>query len=281
MQNSRSNNPATILTFSAMDPSGCGGIQADIETAASLGCHCAPIITTICSSGDQPSTESFAVDETIIIEQARSILDEMNVAVVKLGFLGSAKIIEAVHSLLNEFSHIPVVAHPALCLYDPENVDHKNILDAFATLILPASDLLILSLHEARKLAPESDSLNANVQWILNRDCQSVLVTGTGKKQQQFQNSFFGQRGLLHEYSWEQEAPTCHGSSSTLTMSTAAYVAHGLNVENAIENAQNFTWQAMNASRDLGFAKRTPHRFFWTEKQLLNTSSLPVKNTQH
>ncbi|HET8707236.1 MAG TPA: bifunctional hydroxymethylpyrimidine kinase/phosphomethylpyrimidine kinase, partial [Pseudomonadales bacterium] len=39
--------PPVVMTFSGHDPCGGAGIQADIETLASLGCHCTPVITAI------------------------------------------------------------------------------------------------------------------------------------------------------------------------------------------------------------------------------------------
>ena len=274
-------NPSIILSFSALDPSGCGGIQADIETAFSLGCHCAPIVTTMCAEGSQSNVETFATHETILIEQARSILDEMDVSAIKLGFLGSTVNVEAIHSILVDYPEINVVAHPALCLYDPENIDQQNFIDAYSSLILPLTSIAILSLHEAREIAMESDNIRATAQSIVNKGCDHLLITGTGKHTQQFQNSFFSAKGLVNQYSWEQEAPTCHGSSSTLAMSTASYIAHGFGPQQAIDNAQNFTWQAMRASRELGFGKRTPRRLYWADQTIGEPDRLPAKKHTH
>ncbi len=274
-------NPSIILTFSALDPSGCGGIQADIETAVSLGCHCAPIVTTMCAEGFQSNVESFATHETILIEQARSILEEMEVSSVKLGFLGSTANMEAIHSILVDYPELQVTAHPAFCLYDPENIDQQNLIDAYTSLILPLTNITIFSLHEARELALESDNVNATAQSIINKGCDYLLITGTGKRTQQFQNSLYDTKGLIGNYSWQEESPTCHGSSSTLAMSTASYIAHGLTPQQAIDNAQNFTWQAMRASRELGFGKRTPHRLYWADKNISTPDRLPAKKHTH
>ena len=274
-------NPSVILTFSVLDPSGCGGIQADIETASSIGCHCAPVVTSMCAEGYQENVETFATDETIIIEQARSVLEQMDVRAVKLGFLGSTVNIEAVHSILTDYPNIPVATHPALCLHDQENIDHQDFIDAYSALILPISSVAIFSLYEAREIATESDSLNSTAHSLISRGCESVLITGTGKQTQQFQNSLFGQHGLIKNYLWEQEPPTCHGSSSTLTMAAATYMAHGADNKQAVENALNFTWQTVRASRELGFRRRTPHRFYWADKNIPAPDTLPAGNQTH
>lgn len=278
---STSSNPPIILTFAALDPSGIGGIQADIETAASLGCHCAPIITAMCTEGSTQETETLAVDSPLIIEQARSVLEGMNVSAIKIGFLGSTANAEAIHTILQDYADIPVVSHPALCLWNEENIEQTDLPDAFAALILPNSTVANFSLYEAREIAQEADTLDATANAILSTGALFTFITGTGIDHQQFRNSLYGEKGLIKHYSWEQESPTGHGSNSTLAMSTAAYIAHGSECIQAIEQAQNFTWQTIRASRDLGFNRRTPHRFFWADKNIESPENLPSSKNTH
>lgn len=285
MLTSSSANTPVILSFSALDPSGSGGIQADIETAASLGCHCAPIATAICTEGSTQNAETLAVDATIIIEQARSILEGMDVKAIKIGFLGSITNAEAVHSILRDYNHIPVVAHPVLCLWDNEATEQADLPSAFSTLILPLTSIANFSLYEAREVTQETDTIDATAHALISAGSHYVFITGTGRERQEFQNSLYGNKGLIKQYYWEQEPPTCHGSNSTLAMSTAAYLAHGGDEVQAIEQAQNFTWQAMRMSRQLGFGQRTPYRFFWADQNTESNSTsetpaeMPAKNT--
>lgn len=273
-------NPPVVLSFSALDPSGAGGIQADIETAASLGCHCAPVVTSLCSSGNSPETDITSIDPTIIIEQARSVIDKMDVRAFKIGFLGSRANAEAIHSILLENEHLPIVSHPALCLADESNPEHVDIKQAYTNLILSLSNLAIFSLFEARLISQESDTIETTAHAIISSGCETTLITGTGKENLAFQNSAFNSKGLVKNYQWEQEAPACHGSSSTLAMSVASYLAHGFSDLQTLEQAQNFTWQSVHASRNLGFGKQTPHRFFWADKNIeTSTEKLPGNKT--
>lgn len=261
-------NPPVVLAFSALDPSGAGGIQADIETAASLGCHCSPIVTSMCASGKIPETEVFSVNPTIIIEQARSVLEGMDVRAIKIGFLGSRANAEVIHSILLDYKLIPVVSHPALCLIDEHNSEHDQLVQAFTNLIIPLSNICNYSLFEAREISQEKDTIDTTAHAIISAGCDKVLITGTGKPTQAFQNSLFDAKGLIKNYPWEQEPAVCHGASSTLAMSMAAYLAHGFDDLQAIEQAQNYTWQSMVASRNIGFSIRTPHRFYWADKNI-------------
>lgn len=274
-------NPPVVLSFSALDPSGAGGVQADIETAASLGCHCAPVVTSLCASGNSPETETVSIDPTIIIEQARSVIDEMDVRAFKIGFLGSRENAEAVHSILLDNEHLPVVSHPALCLLDDSNPEHADLKQAYTSLILSLSNIAIFSLFEARQISLESDTIETSAHALISHGCETALITGTGKDNLAFQNSAYNAKGLLKNYQWQQEAPACHGSSSTLTMSVAAYLSHGFSDVQTLEQAQNFTWQSMHAARNLGFGKQMPHRFFWADKNIETPSEKLPGNKTH
>jgi len=266
--NPQSANPPVILAFGALDPSGSGGLQADIETAASLGCHCAPIATTLASAGAGITTDSNPIDATLLIAQARSVLDNMNIAAVKIGFLGSVSNIEAVHTILRDCPAAPVVAHPALYLWDREDPQQQDLPEAYLSLIVPLLHIGVFSLYEARVVANATDTVSTTAQAINSAGCNLTLITGTGPVHPTFQNSSYNEKGLVQHYYWEQEPPTCHGASSTLAMSTCAYVAHGGDAHTAITRAQEYTWQTMLASRNLGFGTRTPHRFFWADKNI-------------
>ncbi|TVZ40020.1 hydroxymethylpyrimidine/phosphomethylpyrimidine kinase [Alteromonadaceae bacterium 2753L.S.0a.02] len=274
-------NPPIILTFAALDPSGSGGLQADIETAASLGCHCAPVATTLASVGAGTNLESTAVDSTLVISQARSVLENMRVSAIKIGFLGSVANTEAVHTILRDFPEIPVVAHPTLYIWDKHNDEQAGLPEALFSLIFPLTRIGLFSLYEARTLSRQSDTLATTAQAIASCGCEYMLITGTGADQPLFQNSSFSQKGLIEHYRWEQEPPICHGTSSTLAMSTAAYLAHSDDPLMSIQQAQNFTWQTIRAARQLGYDTSTPHRFFWADKNIESLDAMPAKTKNH
>ncbi|WP_018414946.1 bifunctional hydroxymethylpyrimidine kinase/phosphomethylpyrimidine kinase [Teredinibacter turnerae] len=278
---STGNNPPIILTFAALDPSGTGGLQADIETAASLGCHCAPVATTLVAEGVNSNAESHAVSSTLLISQARSVLENMNVATIKLGFLGSVANVEAVHTILRDYASIPVVAHPTLYIWDKMDEQQSGLADALFTLIFPLVKVGIFSVYEARVVSRQSDTIATTAQAIAGTGCEYTLITGTGEAQPNFRNSSYSQKGLVEHYNWEQEPPTCHGTSTTLTMSTAAYLAHSGDPLVAIQQAQNFTWQTIRAARPLGYATHTPHRFFWADKNIESCDKIPTKTKNH
>lgn len=260
--------PPVVLCFSALDPSGRGGIQADIETIASLGGHCAPVITALCTTGIAETAESITVNTTLLIEQARSILEDMSVKAIKIGFPGSVAMTEAIHSILKDYPNLPVIFHPAFCLWDQTEIEQANLPAAISALILPLTEVHVATQDEAYTLAKEADTLDATAQALMSGGCAHLLLNRNDAQRRQFQASLYDKKGLVKQYEWNQTIPTCHGASSTLASAIAAFRAHDCPIQSAVEQAQNFTWQAMSHARQLGFGKPTPHRLFWADDEI-------------
>lgn len=273
--------PPIVLSLSALDPSGCGGLQADIETAASLGCHCAPVATSLCTTGSAESAETIPVDATLMIEQARSVLEDMTVKAIKVGFAGSVRNVEAIHSIVKDYPKIPLIIHPALCLWDEDNPEQADLPAALAALLLPLTKIAVISLNEIHTLTKEGDTVDATAQAVTSDGCEYLLLNQINNKNAQIRTSIYNSKGLIKQYAWNQTPPVCHGSSSTLASAVAALMAHDSPAQSALEQAQNYTWQTMAAARQLGFGKPTPYRFFWADKNIEPPGSMPAGNNTH
>jgi len=79
--------PPAVLVFAASDPSSGAGIQADLLTLASLGCHPLTAITAL-TVQDTVGVQSLQpVAAELVEQQARTVLEDMPVAALKVGVL--------------------------------------------------------------------------------------------------------------------------------------------------------------------------------------------------
>ncbi|MBL8252231.1 MAG: bifunctional hydroxymethylpyrimidine kinase/phosphomethylpyrimidine kinase, partial [Candidatus Competibacter sp.] len=164
-----------VMIMAGNDPSGGAGISADIGTIASLGCHPAPVVTALTIQDTHNVRALLPVDSEQVLAQARPILDDMPVAAFKIGVIGSAENAAALHALLTTYPEIPVVLDPVLAAGGGTELADKTLIDAIQTLLLPLTTVLTPNSVEARKLAPEGDTLNACAMALLARGCQYVL----------------------------------------------------------------------------------------------------------
>src|SRR6478735_3802132 len=109
-----SSSPPIVLSFAASDPTGGAGLQADLLTLASLGCHPLSVLTAATSQDTRGVEGLHALAPEWITRQARLVLGDIAAAAFKLGVLGSARNAEAVAAILKEHPRIPVVLDPVL-----------------------------------------------------------------------------------------------------------------------------------------------------------------------
>ena len=81
--------PPIVLCFSATDPSGGAGLQADLLTIASMGCHPLTVVTAITVQDTSGVDDVLPIDAEWVNDQARALLEDMPVAAFKIGLLGA------------------------------------------------------------------------------------------------------------------------------------------------------------------------------------------------
>lgn len=263
--------PSTIpvvMTFSGHDPSGGAGIQADIESLISMGCHPATIVTALTVQDTRDVMSLTPVDEMQLIQQARAILEDMAVAAIKIGLLGSIEIMEAVHTILVDYPSIPVVLDPVLFSGGGNNpLASEDLRQAMTQLLFPLTHVLTPNILEAKQLAPEADSIDACAQELMEMGCEYVLVTGTHDNTPEVTNHLYSNRQLLESFSWNRLPESYHGSGCTLAATIAGLLAQGLEPFTAIHEAQEYTWEALNHGYRVGMGQLIPNRLFWANQE--------------
>jgi len=252
-----------VMCFSGLDPTGGAGIQADIETIGSMGCHAAPIITALTVQDTRAASRFVAVDQMLLIEQARAVLEDIPVAAFKLGMLGSVENIEAIHSILVDYPDIPLVLDPVMVAGGGGELADDNIINAMKTLLLPQTSVLTPNSMEARRLAPEADTLAACGQELLDMGAEYVLITGGHEPGPHIENQLYANHRQLETFTWERLPHQYHGSGCTLASGIAGLLAQGLDPFAAIHEAQEFTWESLQQGFRLGMGQYLPNRLFW------------------
>ncbi len=252
-----------VLSFSGNDPTGGAGIAADIETLASMGCHCAPVITALTVQDSVNMSRFDAVDMDLLIEQARAVLEDMPVSCFKIGMIGSEEAAVAIHTILMDYPGIPVVLDPILRAGGGTQIADEELVEAMVELLFPLTTVLTPNSLEARRLAHEADTLDACAHELLDMGCEYVLLTGTHETTPEVVNTLYGNNRLMEKFSWGRLAESYHGSGCTLASAIAGMLAHGVDPFTAIHDAQDFTWQSLKNGYRLGMGQHMPNRFFW------------------
>jgi hydroxymethylpyrimidine/phosphomethylpyrimidine kinase len=255
-----------VLAFSASDPTGGAGLQADLLTIARLGCHPLTVLTALTAQDTRGVEALMAVETAWITRQAQVLLDDIPVAAFKLGVLGSARNAEAVAAILAKYRRPPVVLDPVLASGRGDALADRDTVQALRSALLPLTTVLTPNSLEARRLALAApDALSDCARTLTGLGCKYVLVTGTHESGAQVVNTLYGTGGVLREDRWPRLAGEYHGSGCTLASALAAYLAKGMEVPEAARLAQEFTWKALESGFAPGRGQHLPNRFFDTK----------------
>ena len=256
-------NRPVVLSFSGHDPSGGAGVQADIETMANHKCHSASVITALTEQDTSNVKKLIPQTAENIIRQAEAVLNDLPVKVFKIGLIGHHETAIAIHTVIKQYPHIPVVFDPVLAAGGGAELSNDLLKTAMVELLLPCTTVLTPNSQEARKLSGLTD-LNECGLALLALGCSYALITGTHESTPAVSNQLFHDRRCLQTYTWRRLPFSYHGSGCTVASSIAALIAQGIKPMQAILEAQDYTWNSLRHGYRPGLGQHLPHRFFWS-----------------
>jgi hydroxymethylpyrimidine/phosphomethylpyrimidine kinase len=264
--------PPIVLVFAATDPSGGAGLQADIMTLASMGCHPLSVVTAITVQDTMGVDDVSPIEAEWVADQARCVLEDMPVSAFKIGLLGSVEQIAAIAEVVSDYPEVPLVLDPVLASGRGDELVNDEMVAALRELLVPQTTILTPNSLEARRLAAadgeesELADLAECARRLIATGCEYVLVTGTHENTPQVVNTLYSAQGVVRSDSWQRLPGSFHGSGCTLASAIAATIANGLEIAEAVKDAQEYTWQTLRAAFRPGMGQHIPDRLFWARE---------------
>lgn len=259
------NHPA-VLSFSGHDPSGGAGVQADIETLVSHQCHAVSVITVLTEQDTQNVKKLIPQTPDNIISQAMTLMADIPVKAIKIGLIGHPDTALAIHKIINNHPTTPIIFDPILAAGGGADLSDDRLISTINNFLLPQTTVLTPNSAEAHRLTG-LDDLNECGLSLLAKGCQYVLITGSHEATPEVRNLLFHDGNCCETYTWNRLPYSYHGSGCTLAASIAALIARGLSIFDAISEAQEYTWNALNAAYQPGKGQHNPNRFFWVDDE--------------
>jgi hydroxymethylpyrimidine/phosphomethylpyrimidine kinase len=259
LSNVRLKRIPVVLAASGHDPSGGAGIQADIEVIKSFGCHVCTLITSLTVQDTVNVYQVIPQDPTSFQNQARTLLRDIKVDILKVGLLGSAEIVHALKEIVDEFNIQQLVLDPILRAGGGNPLADESLLVAMREELLPHTTILTPNIYEASKIAGTTDLAMA-AETLQNFGCRNVLVTGADSEGEEVINRWFGPEGMSKQWVWPKLPGSFHGSGCTLAAAISANLALGRELEVALAKAQEFTFRALQKAHYPGSGQWVPQR---------------------
>jgi hydroxymethylpyrimidine/phosphomethylpyrimidine kinase len=258
-----------VLVFAGTDPTGGAGLQADVLTLASLGCHALSVVTAITVQDTVGVDDFLPIDADWIADQARGVLEDMPVAAIKIGMIGSVEAVAAIAEVVSDYPDIPLVLDPVLASGRGDSLANEELIEALCDLLLPQTTVLTPNSIEARRLAEDLDleiddpDLAECARRLIDLGSEYVLITGAHEQGAQVANTLYNTRGVVHRLHWERLPGGFHGSGCTLASALAGFLALGQDIAEAAREAQDYTYQTLKNAYRPGMGQFIPDRLYW------------------
>jgi hydroxymethylpyrimidine/phosphomethylpyrimidine kinase len=294
-----------VLTIAGLDPSSGAGLTADLKVIAAHGLYgvACPTVLTVQSTQGVRSTEKVAAD--YVADVLDCLIDDVTIAAIKIGALGSRAVLHAVTSWLQRQSaDMPVVLDPVLLSSSGYSLLESDAVEAMQRDLLPLVNVITPNVAELRYLLGGSFDTRASIEHgahsLLaqlrgvncsvvvtggetvdagqNRDEQGDKDLGSGLEQQHCDDfalvsTSFGPSGLWLSGNRVTTRST-HGTGCAFSSALACGLARGIDILAAARAAKHYVERALQAAYPVGKG-RGPMHHLWTSAARLPKGSRP------
>ena len=239
--------PRVVLTIAGTDSGGAAGIAADLTTFAGQGAHGACVVTAITAQDTTGVRALQPVSRALVEAQLDAVLDDLPVAAVKTGMLGSVEVVELIADRIPGLG-VPLVVDPVLRASSGPRLADPAVVEAYRALLLPAASVLTPNLSEARALAGEDGTPDRLACVLAVRGTTVVVTGGTTSGTCTDWVGVPGQRPVPLEHP-AVETGNDHGTGCTFSAALTVHLAHGAPVVAAARRAAAYTTNQLEKSQ--------------------------------
>jgi hydroxymethylpyrimidine/phosphomethylpyrimidine kinase len=258
--------PPVILSIAGYDPSSGAGITADIKTAVSQNCYAVTCITALTLQSTQGVFGARPVEPDWVARTLRVLIDDLEIAAVRLGMLGSGEVAATVADFLAERSLPNIVLDPVIRSSSGAALLDGPGQEVLVKRLLPLADVITPNVDEAAALAgAEPVATNAPWEEVLPRlramagklrelGSRAVVITG-GHLPQANDYLLYGEAASVLEEvlpGARLESRSTHGTGCAFATALACQLAHGATLPEAIRAAKEYVRKAIAAAYPLG-----------------------------
>ena len=264
---------SAVLAFGCLESTSGEGLQSDVLTLASMGCHPLSVACSVAVRDTRGVDEVSPLDADIIVAQAQTILEDVPVAAFRVGMLGSVENVAVVAALLSDYPETPLVLEPSLALVDVLEEGGEEYCQALMQLLLPMTSVLVIGQRDPERLVVEANGdddgrldRDAALEAVFASGVGHVLLSGADSPGDEIENILYACRMPLRSDRWSRLPGHYLGARALLATAVAATLAQGMDVARACRESQEFVFQALSSAYRIGMGLALPDRLFWTRE---------------
>jgi len=246
-----------------------------VQYRSSVNDSTAPSPVLVAKNLIPKGTSGTVIAEKQLFQAATLSKDDLKVGAIKTGMLGNLGIVEAVAEGLSLFPGVPVVVDPVMVSQSGHPLLTDEAIDAIRTKLMPLAVLVTPNLLEAARLleepvASDEAEMAAQAERLRAQGASAALVKGGHAIGPLAVDVLADAEGTMRLEVPRTQTQNTHGTGCTLSAATAAELAKGATLREALEKAKAYVTAAIAAADELKIGKgRGPvHHFhaWWPRK---------------
>lgn len=249
--------PARVLIIAGSDSSAGAGIQADLKTAQAFGVYAQTAITAVTAQNTRSVRAVHLIPPEIVAAQIEACLSDIGADAIKIGMLGSAKVVKAVASALRKHARkIPIVLDPVMVSTSGYSLLAANAVAAMTKELFPLAALVTPNIPEAKALAhlkgTRRNDAEAAARKLIAMGAGAALIKG-GHATRATIDDLMVWKGGVEVYAFPRiKTKHTHGTGCTLSTAIACGLAQGLSLPLAAGRAREYVQHAIETAPGLG-----------------------------
>jgi len=261
-----------VASIAGVDPSGGAGVLADVKTFSALGAYGCAVIAALTAQNTRAVAGIHAVPIDFIRLQIDTLFEDVHIAAVKIGMLGTAAITGRVAEGMAKWQPPFIVLDPVMV---SKSGDPLLLADASAMLreaLLPLATIVTPNLPEAGVLLEQRAPDNRKE---MQRACEKlrerlphsaerwVLLKGGHLPGDEALDLLFDGDRMYELAAPRVDTKNTHGTGCTLSSAIAALLPQRPDVPAAVRDAKQYLTRAIAAADrlDVGSGHGPVHHF--------------------
>lgn len=241
-----------LLSIAGSDSGGGAGIQADLKTFAALGGYGMTAIAAITAQNTLGVRAIHAVPVEMLAAQLDAVLQDIGVDALKIGMLGAPESVRVVADAIRRYGITQVVLDPVMVATSGDRLIAQETADALVRELFPLASVITPNLDEAGWLINRPihsiDEMEGAAAQLLALGAPHVLLKGGHLSGDWVVDLLAGADGSRQRLeSARITTHNGHGTGCTLSSAIAAYLARGLPLAEAVQQARSYILGAIAA----------------------------------
>jgi len=254
-----------VLTVAGSDSGGGAGVQADLKTITVLGGFGMSAVTALTAQNTQRVEAAWPVPAAFVVRQIEAVAADLPIHALKTGMLANREIVEAVSDALRRLSIRPVVVDPVMVSKSGHPLLDSEGCRCLSRSLVPLARLITPNLPEAvlltgRPVETEAQCRDAALA-LFDLGPESVLLKGGHGQGPQSVDLLYDGHGFTPFAAPRLNTPNTHGTGCTYSAAIATFLAQGLALPEAVEQAKRFITDAIRFSLPLGKGHGPTHPY--------------------